>query len=640
MKKSFILFLIIIIGISTCSIDENFADYPINDINIQNVKLSDRFWRPKIQLIQNTTIDYAFKKCEEEGRIENFLVAAGKKEGAYRGQMPFDDTDVYKTIEGASYSLVTKPNLKLERYIDSLIAIIADGRENDGYLTTWKTIDPDTTPAWWVKPGPRWHDLGSSHELYNAGHLYEAAYAHYRATGKKTFLNIALKNANLMCETFGPKKLQIPPGHQIIETGLIKLYCATGEEKYLDLARFFLDARGDSTKHKLYGEYSQDHLPVIQQDEAVGHAVRAVYMYAAMTDIAAIQKDADYLQACLSIWQNIVTQKMYITGGIGASRDGEAFGKNYELPNLTAYNETCAAIGNVYWNHRLFMMTGDAKYFDIIERTLYNGLISGISLDGRNFFYPNPLESDGEYKFNMGAATRQPWFSCSCCPTNLVRFVPSIPGLIYGVEDKNLYVNLFMANDADIVLNNSKIKIRQQTEFPWSGNVKITLNPEKAKKFNLKIRIPGWTRNEVLPGDLYHYAKKNNQPVEVKVNGEKQPLVLDKGYVVITKKWKKGDEIEINLPMTIRKVLANEKVKADSGKVAIEYGPFVYCAEDIDNQQFNNIAIADSTTLDAEKDTVISEPILTLKGNDIKLIPYYLWSNRGAGKMKVWLPVE
>lgn len=634
--KKIIILLLFIAYFFNCDKEKKLDDYPISEVSIQHVKLNDKFWLPKIQQLQNETIKHAFLKCEEEGRFHNFLVAAGKKEGQYCGKMPFDDTDVYKIIEGVSYSLVTNPNPKLENYIDSVIALIADGQENDGYLTTWKTINPDTTPAQWVKPGPRWYDLGASHELYNAGHLYEAAFAHYQATGKKIFLNIALKNADLMCETFGPGKLQTPPGHQIIETGLIKLYRATGEEKYLDLARFFLDARGDSTGHQLYGNYSQDHLPVTRQDEAVGHAVRAVYMYAAMTDIAAIQQDADYIRACHKIWNNVVSQKMYITGGIGSSRDGEAFGKNYELPNLSAYNETCAAIGNVFWNHRLFMMTGNAKYFDVIERTLYNGLISGISLDGKNFFYPNPLESNGEYKFNMGAASRQPWFSCSCCPTNLVRFVPSIPGLIYAVDQRNVYVNLFMANEAEVMLNNHKIGIRQHTEYPWENKISIIISPEKSKEFTLKIRIPGWSGNNVLPSDLYSYLNKNKQSIEVKVNGETKELILDKGYIAIAKKWQKGDGVEIRLPMKIRQVVAHENVKEDSGKVAIEYGPFVYCAEGIDNPKLDEIEISDDIDFDIEKEKVINEAVLALKRNEIKLIPYYAWSNRGVGKMKVW----
>nr|HRD18484.1 glycoside hydrolase family 127 protein [Candidatus Neomarinimicrobiota bacterium] len=444
-----------------------FSDYPISAVDIKNVEINDAFWLPKIKIIQDTTIQYAFKKCEEEGRMENFLIAGGRKKGPVRGKMPFDDTDVYKIIEGASYSLISRPNPALAAYLDSIISIIKIGQEPDGYLTTWFTIDRMHPPAWWAQPSPnRWDHEESNHELYNSGHLFEAAAAHYRATGKQNFLKIALKNADLLVASFGPDKLRVPPGHQIVETGLIKLYHITNNPQYVELARFFLELRGDSTSHKLYGEYSQDHLPVTKQTEAVGHAVRAMYMYAGMTDIAAIYQDSAYFEALMKIWENIVTKKMYLTGGVGARHDGEAFGDNYELPNLTAYNETCAAIGSVYWNQRLFRLTGDAQYYDIIERTLYNGLISGISLDGKKFFYPNPLESDGKYQFNQGACTRQPWFDCSCCPTNIIRFLPSVPELIYATIADSVYINLYISSNADIIVNQKKIEIIQQTDYP------------------------------------------------------------------------------------------------------------------------------------------------------------------------------
>ena len=442
------------------------ADYPIQPVDIRQVKLTDNFWLPIIERVQQKTIAYAIQKCEEEGRLDNFLIAGGKKEGTVRGAMPFDDTDVYKIIEGASNSLISSPNPQLEALLDSLITIIATGQEADGYLTTWRTINPAKPPAEWVsvKDGKRWESLGASHELYNAGHLYEAAAVHYLATGKRNFLDIALKNADLMVQTFGPGKLEQVPGHQIIETGLIQLYRITHKEDYLKLSKYFLDARGDSTKHHpLYGEYSQDHLPVIQQDEVVGHAVRAMYMYAAMTDIAAIYHDSAYASAVINLWNNMVSKKMYVTGGIGALHQGEAFGANYELPNQSAYNETCASIGDVYWNQRLFMLYGAKKYYDVIERTLYNGLISGLSLDGTHFFYPNALESDGVYLFNQGACTRKSWFDCSCCPTNMIRFLPAVSGLIYAQKDLDFYVNLYIGSEATIDVGGQEVKITPGT---------------------------------------------------------------------------------------------------------------------------------------------------------------------------------
>ena len=397
------------------------ADYPISMVDIKKVELTDNFWLPKIRTVQRTTIAYGFQKCDEEGRLESFLIAGqrlptgrviddssrGKKQEKVRGKFPFDDSDIYKVIEGASLSLISAPNKELDAYLDSIIAIVKIGQEPDGYLTTWFTIDPTNPIARWVpKTGARWTREQSSHELYNSGHLFEAAVAHYTATGKRNFLDIAIKNADLLVENFGPGKLTMPPGHQIVETGLIKLYRVTGNETYLKLAKQYLDWRGDSATHHLYGEYSQDHKPVVQQNEIVGHAVRAVYMYAGMTDVAALYNDSLYLNAVMRIWQNMVGRKMYLTGGIGAKHEGEALGKDYELPNLTAYGETCASIGDVYWNARLFMLSGDAKYFDVIERTLYNGLLSGLSLDGKNFFYTNPLEADGRFKFNEKTNTR------------------------------------------------------------------------------------------------------------------------------------------------------------------------------------------------------------------------------------------
>ena len=623
----------------------SLSDYPISAVDIKNVEINDAFWLPKIKIIQDTTIQYAFKKCEEEGRMENFLIAGGRKKGPVRGKMPFDDTDVYKIIEGASYSLISRPNPALAAYLDSIISIIKIGQEPDGYLTTWFTIDRMHPPAWWAQPSPnRWDHEESNHELYNSGHLFEAAAAHYRATGKQNFLKIALKNADLLVASFGPDKLRVPPGHQIVETGLIKLYHITNNPQYVELARFFLELRGDSTSHKLYGEYSQDHLPVTKQTEAVGHAVRAMYMYAGMTDIAAIYQDSAYFEALMKIWENIVTKKMYLTGGVGARHDGEAFGDNYELPNLTAYNETCAAIGSVYWNQRLFRLTGDAKYYDIIERTLYNGLISGISLDGKKFFYPNPLESDGKYQFNQGACTRQPWFDCSCCPTNIIRFLPSVPELIYATIADSVYINLYISSNADIIVNQKKIEIIQQTGYPWDGKINITVNPEKKTIFTLKLRVPGWARNEVVPGDLYKYIAENPEKVSLLVNGKDENGVLDKGYIEITRKWTRGDKIELTLPLAVRKVVAHEKVTDNVNKVAFECGPIVYCAEEIDNHRISEITVPLDTKLNITKGAVLTENVNILRGKvdnqELILIPYYVWSNRGVGKMKVWLPIN
>jgi len=650
LKLLCIFFAVTIISCDRTKGKESKSYYPITPVPFTDIKLTDDFWSSRVETNRTVTIPYGFEKCEKEGRIRNFARAGGLLEGEYEGKMPFDDSDIYKIIEGASYSLTVHPDPKLEKYIDGIIEKIAAAQEEDGYLCTWKTINPDTTPAWWVKPGPRWHNLGASHELYNAGHMYEAAVAHYLATGKRNFLDIALKNADLITETFGTgKKLQVP-GHQIIETGLVKLYQVTKNKKYLDMAKFFLDERGNGKERELYGSYSQDHKLVTEQDEAVGHAVRAVYMYAGMTDIAAIMKDSSYMKAVDKIWENVVSKKIYITGGIGARHDMESFGEAYELPNLTSYNETCAAIGNIYWNHRMFLLHGEAKYIDVLERTLYNGMISGVSLEGNSFFYPNCLESNGEYKFNQGSLTRKAWFDCSCCPTNAIRFIPSVPNYIYAHRGDSLYLNLFVASKANVEMENIKLKVSEETKYPWDGKVKIIVDPEKEKMFTINIRIPGWALEKVMPGELYKYLEKNKETVTLKVNEEPVDIDMNKGYAAVTRVWSKGDIIELNLPMPVRKVLANEKIKDDRNKVALVRGPIVYCGEWVDNDMnVLQLEVPDNTAFKCEYRQDLLNGLVVIKGDvlnkrgekkELTAIPYYAWSHRGPGKMAVWLSRE
>ncbi|MDR0896208.1 MAG: glycoside hydrolase family 127 protein [Prevotellaceae bacterium] len=635
------------------------GSYPIKAVDLRHVELTDHFWLPKIETIQNKTIAYAFRKCEEEGRMENFVTAGDIIRGKtprtphVRGKMPFDDTDVYKIIEGAAYSLVNAPNPKLDAYLDSVIALIAYGQEPDGYLTTWRTIDPKNPPCNWVRHGGgRWFDLGSSHELYNAGHMYEAAAAHYQATGKRNFLDIALKNADLLVNVFmlhpqGNLHLE-SPGHEIIETGLIKLYQITGKKEYLQLSKHFLDNRSKLQPNN--GAYNQNHRPVTEQDEVVGHAVRAVYLYAGMTDIAALYNDDAYRSAVNKLWDNMTLKKMYITGGLGARHDGEAFGDNYELPNLTAYAETCSAIGGVYWADRMFRLTGRADYFDTLERMLYNGVISGISLSGTEFFYPNPLESDGVYKFNQGACTRKSWFDCSCCPTNLIRFIPYIPNLIYATDKSSLYINLFVSNKAEIDVADGKIGISQQTNYPWNGKIDIALTEVTgAGKLSLKIRIPDWAENRIAGGDLmsqasgaylYRFADDDaSNSYTISVNGKKVSGLVKNGYFVLTRTWKKGDKVTLDLPMQVRTVEANPAVKDDAGKYAVERGPLVYCMEEVDNPKgFPAHTATPAFSVKWQPKLLNGINVIQEKtgGKNYRLIPYYAWSNRGVGKMKVW----
>lgn len=645
--------------------------YPITPVPFTAVKVvPGSFWGQRLEASRTVTIPLAFSKCESEGRYKNFERAAHpSEEYDVTRLMPysFDDTDPYKTIEGASYILQTYPDKKLKAYIDSVLNIIAGGQEADGYLYTARTMNPKHPHEW---SGPtRWskeEDL--SHELYNLGHMVESAVAHWQATGSRKFLDIAIRYADCVVREVGDKPGQacVVPGHQIAEMALCRLYLATGERKYLDEAKFLLDYRG---KTSFKTEYSQSHQPVVEQDEAVGHAVRAAYMYAGMADVAALTGDKDYIQAIDRIWDNIVSRKLYITGGIGATNAGEAFGRNYELPNMTAYCETCAAIGNVYVNYRLFLLHGESKYYDVLERTLYNGLISGMSLDGGSFFYPNPLESAGQHQ-------RRPWFGCACCPSNLCRFIPSVPGYIYAVRDHSLYVNLFMPNTSTMNVGGKRVTITQSTEYPYSGDVNIKVDKSRAGEFAIKVRIPGWAQNRPLSSDLYAYADQKQPTYSVQVNNQVIPAdssQLEQGYVVIRRNWKAGDSIALHFDMEPRVVRANDHVLEDRGRIAIERGPLVYCAEWPDNPfDLSQLQLDPSPrftlgtqSLDdyipeeskARLQTYTTQQLVTLSTDakaltfdaqdnpstqsvHLTLIPYFAWCHRGKGAMKVWLPLQ
>ncbi len=648
MKLQNLFIIAIFISLAACKSQPEKVDYKITGVPFNEVKINDNFWLPKIETNRTVTIPASFAKCEETGRVENFIKAA-KKEGAFGTTFPFDDTDIYKIIEGASYSMSVHPDPKLDHYVDSLITIVAAAQEPDGYLYTARTIDPQHPHKW--SGSERWvQESVLSHELYNSGHLFEAASAHYQATGKRNFLNIALKNADLLDQVFGPGKRNDAPGHEIVEMGLVKLYRITGEKKYLNLAKFFIDSRGKENDPKK--AYSQDHKPLIQQDEAVGHAVRAGYLYSGVADVAALTGDSAYLAAIDKIWDNTVSKKLYITGGIGARHEGEAFGDNYELPNLTAYNETCAAIANVYWNYRMFLLHGDAKYIDVLERSLYNGVISGVGLDGKTFFYPNPLECDMHYHFNSGETLdRQPWFDCSCCPTNMCRFIASVPGYIYAQSNNALYVNLFAQSSSTVQLNKKlPVTISQETKYPWDGQVKISVSPEKTSRFALCLRIPGWAENQVVPSDLYSFVSPETGAVSVTVNGEPVQYKTEKGYAVIDREWKQGDVVSYNIPMSIRRVEANAQVADDAGKVAIERGPIVYCLEGADNgADLMALSLPDSSKLTESYNSGELSGVVTISGDaeiakgkktevrKFTAIPYFVWNNRGADEMKVWI---
>lgn len=627
------------------------GDYPITPVPFTSVKLTDNFWAPRIRKNAEVTIPIAFGYCESTGRVKNFEIAGKLDTGRFQTQYPFDDSDVFKIIEGASYSLQTYPDPKLEGYLDTLIWKIGKAQEPDGYLYTNRTIAEMNGGRGlhdWVSKN-RWeNDSILSHELYNIGHLYEAAVAHYQATGKRSLLDIAIKSADLVYKDFGWDRCKVYPGHQVIEMGLVKLYRVTGEKKYLDLARFFLDVRGPKGE-----DYNQAKLKPVDQTMAVGHSVRATYMYSGMADIAAIENDDAYLNAITRIWEDLVYGKMYLTGGIGASGGNEGFAEPFNLPNMSAYCETCASIGDIFFNHRLFLLHGQSKYYDILEKTLYNSMLSGVSLSGDRFFYPNPLESNGQHQ-------RQAWFGCACCPSNVARFVPAIPGYLYAVSENDIYTNLYVSNEADIALGKGKVHISETAGFPWDGKVSMTISPENEGSFTLKLRIPGWAQNEAIPGGLYKFTDQNAEPVKLSVNGSPVEMKTDNGYAVITRRWVAGDKVDIDFPMPVRKIVADEKIKEDIGKVAVQRGPIIYCAEWPDNNTGNvrNMVLGSEASMTTEFipsmlngtqviKTTGRQSRKTLDGNvelqneePLMLIPYSLWNNRDRGQMMVWLPVN
>ena len=629
-------------------------DYPVKPVPFTAVHISDTFWAPRIEINRTVTIPFAFGKNEETGRVGNFERAAEVLQGHPPADRkppgyPFDDTDIYKVLEGASYSLSVQPNPQLSAYLDRMIATIASAQEPDGYLYTARTIDPEHPHKW--SGAERWvNEKVDSHELYDLGHLYEAAVAHYQATGERSLLDVALKTANLLTTTFGPGKQSIWPGHEITEMGLAKLYRVTGDERYLALARFMLDQRGPDGTPGAGRTYNQSQIRVVDQTEAVGHAVRAMYLYSGMADVAALTGDQSYLHAIDRIWQNVVGRKIYITGGIGARGEGEAFGDDYELPNATAYNETCAAVGNDFWNHRLFLLHGESRYIDVLERTLYNGLLAGVSLDGKSFFYPNPLESAGQYK-------RSPWFGVACCPGNITRFLASLAGYVYAQRADSIYVNLFIAGAADIAMaSGNKVQLVQATRYPWDGDVRITVRPQAPAPFTLRIRVPGWAGNDAVPSDLYHFMTPVTTPVTLSVNGQNVPLTMEQGYAVVTRPWKTGDVVWLHLPMPVRRVVASNDVSADRGRVALQRGPIVFAAEwpDSPGGHVLNLMLPDAEPLRAESRPRLLNGVEVIAGHALAYsadasgnvtsrkqpfvaIPYYAWANRGPGEMSVWL---
>jgi len=618
-------------------------DYPIRAVPLTAVKITDKFWAPKREINRTVTIPHIMQQNELTGRIDNFLKAAKRKSGPYQGQR-YNDTDVYKIIEAASWSLATHPDPQLDKKVDDLIAIVAAAQEPDGYLYTPRSVDP-ANPAPGAGP-ERWSWLHTSHELYDQGHMIEAAVAHYSATGKRNFLDVAIKSADLMAGVFGPDKRRDVPGHEEVELALVKLYRVTGQQTYLDLAKFFLDERGQkhSVEHPQFEQgnrffmyndlaYRQDQAPVRQQTSAVGHAVRATYLYAAMTDIATMIGDG-LDKVVDALFDDVTQKKMYVTGGLGADGRTEAFGAEYALPNR-AYAETCASIGGMLWYHRLFLREEKTEAYDALERTLYNGYLSGVSLAGNRFFYQNPLVSDGRQE-------RSAYFDVACCPANLARLMEELPGLIYAQDDKQVYVNLFIGSEANIVVNGVKVKLTQTTDYPWSGDVTLRVDPERPVETSFVIRVPEWTRNPTQSA-LYRFAQAAPDAPALTVGGKSVPLQPDAVTAIVDGKWRKGDVIALKFPMPVRRVLANDKVTENTGKAAIQRGPILYALEAIDNGgSVKDLKIPLETNLSAafKADMLNGVDVITGKVGDrtVTAIPYYAWNNRGKGEMAVWVP--
>lgn len=614
--KRFLLFpLALSIFCSCSSISEKEQDNLslkfINQVDFSQVKIQDNFWSPRLKKHTTATLPVCIDQIENKtGRIQNFENAA-KGEGKHSGIF-FDDSDVYKALEGIAYSLINNPNPELEKKADEWIDKMAAAQQPDGYINTFYTL---------TGLDKRWKNM-DKHEMYCAGHMTEAAVAYYKATGKRKLLDVSIRMADHMMSIFGPGKRHWVAGHEEIELALVKLYQVTGEEKYLDFSNWLLEERGHGygTKGgegKWNPEYYQDVVPVRDLESISGHAVRCMYLYCGMADVAALKRDTGYIKAMDYLWDDVVHRNMYVTGGIGSSGHNEGFTVDYDLPNLEAYCETCASVGMVYWNQRMNQLTGDSKYVDVLERAMYNGALSGISLSGDRFFYENPLESKGDHH-------RQEWYGCACCPSQVSRFLPSIGNYIYGVSNNALWVNLFIGNTTKIDVDGQEVTINQQTDYPWNGEVKLSISAAEPVKKELRIRIPGWC-------DEYSLS----------VAGKPESVNVDKGYAVI-KEWNPDEEIVLHMDMPVEKVSADPRVKQDIGKRTIQRGPLVYCLEEVDNpKNFDKLEINPSTSFEVidKPDLLDGIKMIHAKSDnqEMFLIPYYAWDNRTAGKMKVWI---
>ncbi len=645
--------LLTVAGAAALAHQARAIEYPIRPVPLEQVQITGGFWRPRLETNRAVTIPHILQQNETTGRVDNLRKGAGKMPGEYLGRR-FNDTDIYKVIEAAAYTLVAIPDASLSKKLDELIDLIAANQQPDGYLFPARTINP-AKPAAGIGTERWMHENTGSHELYNFGHLYEAAIAHFKATGKRTLLDVAIKNADLVRKTFGPAARRDAPGHEEIELALVRLYQVTSDRRYLDLAKFFMDERGKphasqdypaDSNFAIYNDrpYRQDHLPVIEQPRAVGHAVRATYLYAAMTDIAGMLGDKSYSQAVDRLWQDVVDKRMYLTGGLGARGTVEAFGDDYELPNRTAYTETCASIGGLLWHHRMFLKSGEAKYLDAFEQTLYNGYLSGVSVKGDTFFYQNPLESTGRTE-------RSAYFDVACCPANLARLMARLPELVYAQRDDEIFVNLYAETAATVKMPQGDVRIDQVTRYPWDGRVTLSLQMKNPMEFTLRLRAPGWLNDAPVASDLYRFSKRtDDEQVTVDIGGRRTAAQIDRGWITVRRQWMSGDRVELTLPMPARRVFAQDGIKDNIGKAALQRGPIVYSLEGVDN---GGRVVDAVIPLTAEFTTVFQGEMLggvTVLKADLRAaalpmaatriytaIPYFAWANRGRGEMVVWI---
>ena len=669
-------FLYLLIGcglflLVACNRQQHMENGFIQPVPFQQVKLEDEFWYPRLKTQSEVLVPFAFEKTANA--VEN-LRRTGSFLKGIADELPFAhrylSSDLYKVMEGAAYILMLEQNKRIEAKMDSIIQIIGDAQKEDGYLYVAHTVgvkdryDPWGGAGMGDKP---YSFVLHSHELYNMGHMYEAAVAYYQATGKREWMDIAEKNARHVNKVFfegdknynDGKPVNQAPGHEEIELGLIKLFRVTGDSLYLNMAKKFLDIRGVTYKPEGKGvmsaTYSQQHLPVAQQREPVGHAVRAAYLYSAMAEVQSLLKTDEYTEALNSIWQNIMDTRMHITGGLGAVHGIEGFGAEYELPNAGAYNETCASVGNVFFNFRMFLLTGDARYLDVAEVALYNNSLAGVSMSGNNFHYVNPLEFDGEKPYNFGNPGRSPWFSTACCPTNIARLIPQVSGMAYTYDANNIYTGLYMGSATSIPVMGSNVNIRQITKYPFEGKVRFEISPDKPEKFTLNLRIPTWAGKQFVPGELYNYINENEAPVKIKLNGKAVNPEMKNGFALINRKWKNGDVVELTLPVSVKYNTSIDLVEENRNRVAITRGPLVYCAEEIDNgDAVFNFAVAEPSSATEIKENIFSEgelanivqvsvpaihyPSEGKTKSSLKLVPYFTWNNRGQGSMAVWIP--